>query len=375
MTARWALAPLLLAAAGCKKQPADPAPLVYIGGVPAAGASSRDITIYRLDRASGHLTAIASAPGAQRPSFLAFHPGGRFLYAVDEVDAGKVVAWTIDPHTGALNLLGRASAGGFGPCHIAVDRSGRWALTASWANTNRASVAVVPIQPDGRVTEPVERKDFQPMGHAHYITTSPDNRFVLANINGEQATAIYRFDVETGKLTPADPPRITFPAGYGPRHLDFHPNGRFVYVIHEQGSKITAHTWDATAGRLTQLQEVPTLPEGFPGENNRTAHVLVHPSGRFLFGSNRGHDSLVIFQIDPASGRLTFVAHQTGVGARPRNFTIDPSGTLLLVASQDEGTLRTYRVDRQSGRLHPLGDPQPAGPRPTFVGFLPSPAR
>jgi 6-phosphogluconolactonase len=373
MVRRCALLLLVLAGASCKKPPAhEPVPFVYVGGVPTGNAGARDITIYRLDRKTGQLTAAGSAAGAARPSFLAFHPTGKFLYAVDEVDAGKVVAYAIDQATGALKLLGQASAAGFGPCHISIDRSGRWALTASWANTNPASIGVLPILPDGRVGEPVERRDFQPMGYAHYITASPDNRLVLANVNGEQATALYRFDAGTGKLTPADPPRITFPADHGPRHLDFHPNGRLVYVIHEQGSKITAHGYDD--GRLTQLQEVSTLPEGFTG-TNRTAHVLVHPSGKFLYGSNRGHDSIVIFRIDLQSGRLDFAAHQTGVGARPRNFTIDPSGTLLLVASQDENTLRVYRIDQNTGLLQPLGGPQPVGPRPTFVGVLLLPGR
>jgi 6-phosphogluconolactonase len=206
-------------------------------------------------------------------------------------------------------------------------------------------------------------------GYAHYITTSPDNKFVLANLNGEQAVALYRFDETTGKLTPNEPPRATFPPNYGPRHLDFHPNGRFVYVMHEQAAKITAHTYDSARGTLTQIQEVPTLPDGFTGMN-LTAHILVHRSGKFIYGSNRGHDSIVIYRVDEATGQLTFVGHQTGVGARPRNFTIDPSGTLLLVASQDEHNLRIYKIDQTTGLLSPLGDPQPVGNRPSFVGVL-----
>ena len=348
---------------------------VYVGGVPLPMTTTpRDITIFRLDVATGKLTAAGSAAGATKPSFLAFQARGKFLYAIDEVETGKVVAYSIDQATGALTLLNSASAAGFGPAHISLDRTGKWALTASWADKMPASIGVIPIQPDGRVGEPVDRKDFIPMGYAHYITTSPDNRFVLANLNGEQAVAQYRFDAATGKLTANDPPRATFPPNYGPRHLDFHPNGKFVYVIHEQGGKITVHGYDSARGTLTQLQDVPTLPEGFTGANT-TAHVLVHRSGKFLYGSNRGHDSLAIYRVDEATGMLAFVAHQTGVGARPRNFAIDPSGTRLLVASQDEHNLRVYKIDQTTGMLQALGGPQPVGNRPSWVGTLLLPGR
>jgi 6-phosphogluconolactonase len=218
----------------------------------------------------------------------------------------------------------------------------------------------------------VDRKDFMMKGYGHYITTSPDNKFVLANLNGENATVVYRLDETTGKLTPNTPPRLTYPTGYGPRHLDFHPNGKWVYVIHEQGAKITFHTYDATAGTLSApmaADEVPTLPASFTGMST-TAQILVHPSGNFVYGSNRGHDSIVICKVDPATGRLTVVGHQTGVGPRPRNFNFDPSGNLLLVASQDEHNLRVYRVNQTSGMLEPLGGPQPVGNRPSWVGVL-----
>jgi 6-phosphogluconolactonase len=350
-------------------------PFVYVGGWPLSGTSTpREITIYRLDLASGRLTAAGTAAGPKTPTFMAFHPGGKFAYVIDEVDDGKVYAYAIDPATGALTLLNSASAAGFGPTHMALDRSAKFVLTASWAGDNPASIGVVPILPDGKVGEPVDRKDFMSKGYAHYVTTSPDNKFVLANLNGEQATALFRFDAATGKLTPNDPPRVTYPAGYGPRHLDFHPSGKFVYVIHEQGAKITAHRYDSAQGTLTQLQEVPTLPEGFTGANT-TAQILVHPSGKFVYGSNRGHDSVVIYRIDETTGMLSLVGHQTGVGARPRNFTIDPTGALLLAASQDEHNVRVYRIDQTTGQLQLLGDPQPVGYRPSFVGVLFLPGR
>jgi 6-phosphogluconolactonase len=348
-------------------------PFVYVGGWPLPMTTTpREITIFKLDLTSGRLTAAGTAAGATQPTFMAFTPDRKFAYVIDEVDDGKVFAYAIDQATGALNLLNSAPAAGFGPTHMSLDRSAKFVLTASWAGDKPASIGVVPILSDGKVGQPVDRKDFMSKGYAHYITTSPDNKFVLANLNGENATAIFRFDAATGKLTPNDPPRVTYPAGYGPRHLDFHPGGQFVYVIHEQGAKITAHRYDSAKGAMTQLQEVPTLPEGFTG-NNTTAQILVHPSGKFVYGSNRGHDSIVIYRVDEATGMLSYVGHQTGVGARPRNFNIDPTGALLLALSQDEHNVRIYRIDQATGQLQALGDPQPVGNRPTFVGvvFLP----
>lgn len=344
-------------------------PFVYVGGWPLPMTTTpRDITIYKLDRATGALTMTGTAAGATQPTFGVFDSTHRFLYIIDEVDAGKVVAYAINQATGALTLLNSASAAGFGPAHVSLDRRDKFVFTASWAGDKAASIGVLPIMPDGKVGEPVDRKDFMPKGYGHYITASPDNKFVFANLNGENATLFYRFDETTGKLTPNTPARITYPAGYGPRHLDFHPNGKWVYVIHEQGAKITSHDYDSNAGTLSMpTAEIPTLPAGFTGMNT-TAQILVHPSGTFVYGSNRGHDSIVISRVDATTGRLTVVGHQTGVGARPRNFTFDPTGALLLVASQDEHALRVYKVNQQSGMLEPLGGPQPVGNRPSWIG-------
>ncbi len=360
---------------GCEDTKDDLVPFVYVGGVPLPMTTTpRDITIFRLDMETGRLTPAGTATGATKPSFLAFHPDKQHLYAVDEVTDGKVVAYAIDQKTGALTLLNSASAAGFGPCHISsIDRASGHSPPAGPTRCPPASACCRSCQ-TARWGEPVDRKDFNPMGYAHYITSTPDNRFVLANLNGEQATAQYSFDAGTGKLSADDPPRAGYPAGYGPRHLDFYPNGRFVYVIHEQGAKITAHSYDATKGTLSQIQEVPTLPAGFTGMNT-TAQILVHRSGKFVYGSNRGHDSIVIYKVDSATGQLTFVGHQSMVGARPRNFNFDPSGKLMLVASQDEHNLRVYRVDQDAGTLAQLGYSQPVGNRPTFVGVLMLPGK
>jgi 6-phosphogluconolactonase len=205
--------------------------------------------------------------------------------------------------------------------------------------------------------------------HAHYITTDPSNRFVLASISGADFLAVYPFDATTGHLA-RDPVRVNRPPSANPRHMDFHPNGQFLYLINEHSSTVTAYRFDGTTGSLTELQDLSTLPAGYAGAAaNSTAQLLVHPSGKFLYGSNRGHDSIVIYGIDQATGRLTLIGFQTDVGRRPRNFTIDPGGTNLFVAAQDDGTVSTYRIE-PNGTLVRRGPPLPAGDRPTFVGVL-----
>jgi len=224
---------------------------------------------------------------------------------------------------------------------------------------------------DGKVGTPVDAHVFSVNGHAHFITTDPTNKFVFASINGEKYIAQYKFDATIGKLTENTPfkaVRTGTPAD--PRHMDFHPNGKFAYAINESAGSVTAFTFDSVTGLLAQLQDIPTLPAGFTGMNS-TAQILVHKSGKFLYGSNRGHNSIVIYSVDATTGMLTLVGHQTmGVGAHPRNFNIDPTGALLLVASRDEGTVSIFKIDQATGMLQPLGAPVPVGIKPTYVGVL-----
>jgi 6-phosphogluconolactonase len=280
-----------------------------------------------------------------------------------------VVSFTIDQQTGALTRLNDASASGFGPTYISLDRTGRWAMTASWAKDHPASISVNPIADDGKVGEPVEVKTFAVNGHAHYITTDPSNRFVLASISGSDFLAQYRFDAGTGKLTPNSPDRVLRPAGANPRHMDFHPSGQYLYLINEHSCTVTVYRFDGEAGTLSELQDISTLPVGYTGKENTTAQILVHRSGKFVYGSNRGHDSVVTYRVDTATGKLSLVGF-TSVGHRPRNFNIDPSGRYLFVASQDDGTVTAYEIDQTAGTLTQKGVPQPTGDKPTFVGFV-----
>jgi 6-phosphogluconolactonase len=250
---------------------------------------------------------------------------------------------------------------------VSLDRTGRWALTASWAGMKAASIAVSPIGEDGRVGPPVDRRTYKVNGWAHFFGTDPTNRFAFASINGEDRVAQFKFDAGTGKLTENTPPWVMRPAGAGPRHLAFHPGGKFAYLINEHGNTVTSYAFDASTGLLTQLQDISALPAGYSGPMNATAQILVHRSGKFVYGSNRGHDSVVIYAVDALTGMLKLVGFKTGVPAFPRNFAIDPTGTLLLVVGQNDGMLAIYKIDAASGMLAEQGKRIAVGLKPTYV--------
>ena len=339
-------------------------PIVYVAGFRA------EIDVFRLDMTTSTLTkvgAVANPP--MMPSFFAWDALGRFGYSVDEVVDGKLVSYSIDSHTGMLTRLNEATVMGFGPTYVSLDKTGKWALTASWAGGKAASIAVSPIAADGRVGPPVDRRMYKVDGWAHYITTDPTNRYAFASINGEEYVAQFKFDAATGKLTENTPARVMRPAGAGPRHMAFHPDGKHAYLINEHGNTVTVYGFDDGTGLLTQLQDISTLPAGYKGMS-ATAQILVHGSGKFVYGSNRGHDSVVIYAVDPGSGMLTLVGHKTGVGAFPRNFTIDPTGTLLLIAGQNDGSLTVFKIDQGTGMLAQVGKSIAVGMKPTYVGVV-----
>jgi 6-phosphogluconolactonase len=344
--------------------PSGAGPIVYVGGF------RPEIDIFRLDMSTLALTQVAQvANPPPMPSFFAWASSGKFAYSVDESDKGRVVAYSVDQGTGLLTRLNDVPAYGVGPTYISLDKTGKFALTASWAGDQPASISVVPIGDDGKVGPPVDSRVFSVNGHAHFITTDPTNKYVFASINGEKYIAQYKFDAATGKLTENTPfkaARTPMPAD--PRHLDFHPNGKFLYAGNESANSITVFAFDSGTGLLTQVQDVPTLPASFTGMNT-TAQILAHKSGKFVYISNRGHNSIAIFSVDAATGMLTLVEHQM-VGAHPRNFNFDPTGTLLLVASRDEGTIAIFKIDQTTGKLTQAGPATPAGVKPTYVGVL-----
>jgi len=340
--------------------------LVYFGTY--TGPKSTGIYVSRLDVASGALSPPELVAESVNPSFLAVHPTRDFLYAVNEVGtyegkaSGSVTAFAIDRITGKLTALNRQPSVGAGPAHLVVDNTGRNVLVANYGG---GSVTVLPISTDGAL-KPASafvqhsgssvNPERQKAPHAHSINLDPANRFAYVADLGVDKVLIYRFDAGQGSLVVNDPPFASVQAGAGPRHFAIHPRGRFAYVINELHCTITAFSRDTAKGGLTALQTISTLPSGqsvLPGYS--TAEVQVHPSGKFLYGSNRGHNSIVVLAVDEQSGRLTYVETRPTEGSTPRNFGIDPSGTYLLAANQRSDSVAVFRIDPQTGRLTPTG--------------------
>jgi 6-phosphogluconolactonase len=355
--------------------------LVYIGTY--TGAKSKGIYVSRLDAATGRLSAPVLAAESASPSFLALHPNHKFLYAANEVGefggkkSGAVSAFVIDAHSGGLTALGQQPSGGDGPCHVDVDKTGRTVLVANYGG---GSVESLPIKADGSLEAPTTfiqhkgtsvDKSRQQGPHAHFITTDAANRFALACDLGLDKVMIYKFDPANSSLVANDPPAGAVPPGSGPRHLAFHPNGRFAYVINEMKCTMTAFSYDPERGELKELQTVSTLPDGESVKPNySTAEVEAHPSGKFLYGSNRGHNSIAVFAIDGKTGRLTHLENTSTQGKTPRSFGIDPAGRYLLAANQDSDSVVVFRIDSGTGRLTPAGQSVEVG-MPVCVKFVP----
>ena len=343
-------------------------------------STSEGIYVHRFDPDTGALEPVSVATGADNPSFLALHPSGRFIYATSEVEEfegksqGALYAYSVDAESGELSLINWQGSAGPGPCHTIVDASGRYLLAA---NYHGGSICVLPIREDGSLEPACEfiqhrgssvNPRRQGEAHAHSINLDSQNRFAYVPDLGVDRVFIYRFDQDSGKLTPADPAFVEVNPGFGPRHFTFHPEGRWAYLINELGSAITGFDCDPETGALTEFQTIGTLPAGFSGTNT-TAHVLVHPTGRFVYGSNRGHDSIAIFTVDDEMGRLTSVGHQPTGGRTPRNFEIDPSGTLLVAENQNSDSVVTFLIDAESGLLAPTGNVAHI-PMPVCIRFL-----
>jgi 6-phosphogluconolactonase len=323
------------------------------------------IYAYRLDPSTGALTYAATVRDVVNPSFLTVGLLGDRLYAVNEITGdhgphGTVSAFAIDPETGGLTFLNKQSSNGLAPCYVSVDGTGRYVLVANYES---GSLCVLPVQENGRLGEATDVVQLHGSGpnpqrqegpHAHMILPGPGGQTLFAVDLGTDRIMLYHLDRERGKLVPADPPWIQLPAGTGPRHLTFHPNGRVAYVISELQSTVTVLRYDAGRNRLEQVQTISTLPIDFEGEN-LGAEIAVAPSGRFAYASNRGHNSIAIYEVDQASGELALIGHEPSQGAGPRFFTIDPTGTLLLVANQDSDTVVTFRIDQNTGELAATG--------------------
>ena len=353
--------------------------LLYVGTYTDKGA--KGIYLDRYNSASGQLASAVVAAETANPSFLTIDKDRRFLYAVNELQkfhdqsSGGVSSFAIEPG-GKLRFLNEVASGGADPCYISLDNTGKHVLVANYTG---GSIAVFPVQQNGSLGAAnaiVQHKgsgpnrERQESAHAHWIEVSPDNRFVIAADLGIDELLVYRFDANTGKLTPNDPPFVKVEPGAGPRHLAFAPNGKFAYLINELQSTVTVFSYDADNGVLHSLQTISALPKDFSGENT-AAEIAVHPNGRFLFASNRGHDSIAVFAIDKTKGTLRLIDNFSVKGRTPRNFVIDPLGSRLLVANQDSGNVVTFQINPSTGRLTATGQDVKV-PAPVSLTFLPA---
>jgi 6-phosphogluconolactonase len=354
---------------------------VYVGTYTEEGSASKGIYAYRFDPSNARLTSIGLAAQTINPSFLAVHPNRRFLYAVNEVgnykgqQSGAVSAFAIDHATGKLRLLNEVASGGADPCYITVDKTGKFVLVANYTG---GSVSVFPILQDGRLGEASAFVQHTGHGtnpkrqegpHAHSIDLSPDNRFAIVDDLGLDQTLVYKFDSAKGSLTANDPPFAKADAGAGPRHFVLHPNGRFAYVINEMGSTVSVFSFEAAGAVLRTLQTISTIPKEFAGQND-DAEIQIHSSGKFLYASNRGHDSVAVFAIDPDKGTLTLIEYVPTKGQSPRNFEIDPTGRLLFAANEKSDNVVVFRINAQTGRLTPTGKVLDIS-QPVCVKFVP----
>ena len=351
--------------------------VLYVGTYTQSG-KSEGIYLYGMSVVTGALTRI-NAFKSVNPSFLTIDRTKRFLYAVNEVGeylgkpGGAVSAFAIEPATFNLRLKNEQATNGADPCHLTIDRQGKTLLVANYTGGNLTSL---PVRSDGTLGMAIEVKQHegssikeqQKSPHAHCIILDRSERYALAADLGIDKVMIYRFDKATGKLTPAQRPSAELQPGAGPRHLTLHPNGKYLYVINELDSTMTAFKYNAPTGMLSLIETVSTLPSDFSGVSY-CADVHVSPSGRFLYGSNRGHNSIVVFEIDPRTGKLKLVEHVSTEGDWPRNFTIDPSGRFLLVANQRSDNVVTFAIDRGTGRLKPIGQNAEI-PVPVCLKFL-----
>jgi 6-phosphogluconolactonase len=367
--ASFAFASLLLSVAAFA---ADP--LVYAGTFNRAG--SKGIHAFRFNPSTGKLSALGLAAESTNPSFLAEHPNHRFLYAVNNnpgQPGNTVSAFAIDHKTGMLTALNRVDAKGEGPCHLTLDATGKWVAVANYGS---GSIAILPVGADGKLGEAVafdqqSEEAAQPrQPRAHMALFTPNNKFLIVANVGIDRIYVYRFDAATGKIAPNDPPYAATPKDTGPRHLALHPNGKALYVVNERGSSAMAYSFDPASGALAEINMLSSLPADFKGRNSG-AEIAIARSGKFVYTSNRGHDSVAVFAVDPAKRGVTFVEHVLSGGRTPRNFAFDLTEKYFIVGNEGSNTLVVFRHDAKTGKLTPTGESVET-PGPACILFVPS---
>jgi 6-phosphogluconolactonase len=382
---------VLVSLAGSAKPPASPHSYLVLVGTYTHKTASKGIYAFSYDTDSGKLTPKGVAAETADPSFVAIDPSGKYAYAVNETGKQSTVsAFALDAQTGQLTLLNQLPALGEDPCYISFDKTGKFVLIANYTSGN---VAVFPILPDGKLGEHTAaltdagtlgpNKERQEGPHAHWIELSAHNRYAYVADLGLDRVLIYKFDAAKGTLTPGDasPPAATAAAGSakphdafsatlspgtGPRHVAFSRAGNFMYVLGEVKSTVTVFANDSNES-YRAIQTISTLPAGFSGRND-TAEIAMHPNGKWLYASNRGNDSIAVFEVEPGKGTLRLVADVPTGGKEPRHFAIDPAGKYLLAENQNSDTIVTFRIDPASGKLTPTGDVAQV-PAPVCLAF------
>lgn len=335
------------------------------------------IYVYNYNAADGTMERVQAVGGVRNPSYLAVHPGKDHLYSVSELSGnggGGACAFSVERPSGKLTQLNQQPTHGGSPCYISVDKTGKWALTANYSGGN---VTVFPIGEGGRLESPSmvlqhggsgpnERRQQGP--HPHCVILDESNRYAFVPDLGIDRIMIYRFDAEIGVIRANDPSHVKTEPGAGPRHITFHPNGRLAFSIQELGCTLSSYEYDPETGTLRTLQTVPALPPGFEGENT-CADIHVSPDGKFVYGSNRGHDSIVAYGIIEQTGVMEYVGHYSTQGETPRNFAIDPEGNHLLAANQRTNNVVVFKIDKQSGALEASGTVEEI-PSPVCLKFM-----
>ena len=348
--------------------------LVYFGTY--TDQAARGIYAYRFQPATGKLTSIGLMAETPNPAFLVATPNGRFLYAVNwkgdarEKQGDTVSAYAIDRKTGKLTFLNKVDSKGEMPTNLTIDHTGKTLLVVSYTGGNITGYL---IEADGKLSEPTTYFEHRgksvhpvPGPHSHGVIISPDNKHAFVGEVGLDQVRSYSLDASKGKLTPSDPPFVSVTPGTAPRHLAFHPSGKYLFVNDESRPAVTVFAVDG--GHLKEIQEVPAIPADYKGRD-ATAEIQIDKKGRFVYVSNRGHDSIAVFSVDQGTGKLTPIQHASTLGKTPRNFSLDPTGQYLFAANQGSDTVVPFKVDPESGKLTPTGEPISV-PKPVCVLFV-----
>jgi 6-phosphogluconolactonase len=352
------------------------AQIMYVGTY--TEGTSKGVYAYKFDNKTGKMTPMGLMAESADPTFLALHPSGKYLYAVNEVDtfkgkrAGAVTAWSIDHATGKLTLLNQVSTASPGPCHLIVDATGKTLMVANYSG---GSFTSLPIGPDGKLGEATSfiqlhgssiDKARQSEPHGHSVNLTKNNKFMLGADLGTDKVMIYKLDAAKATLTPNDPPFAMVKAGSGPRHLVVAPDQKHVYVLSEMGSLLSTFEFNQDTGAMKEIDTASTLPADFKGQS-ACAEIQIDAKGTHIYASNRGHDSIAVFDIDGKTAKPKLVQTISTGGVMPRAFVLDPTGNFLIAGNQKTDSITTFKVDQTTGKLSATGDKIALGSPVTFV--------